>query len=190
MSRKPCHFYSKPGGCRHGATCHFAHDGPPGGGGETANPSPTKNNTLAAAVGGGGTIGDAPKGVCGYYWRTGECRRGFQCRYEHRRGPEANLTAESGPSSSGVFIPADIAPFLTSAAIARLSEPGTDALFLANTKARSPTEVHNLLKRFLYDSYRFRHTFDVYAFTSLLGDATTTNTTWVSHLRYFESDSV
>ena len=78
-----------------------------------------------------------------------------------------------------------LASFLTGDALARLTEPGADALFVHSAKPRTPTDVHNLLKRFLQDDYRFRHTFDVYAFTSLLAEATTNNATWASTFRLY-----
>lgn len=185
MSRKAaCHFYNKPGGCRKGSHCPFAHSGPSGDpppSGATSNqdtPSastptnPRENNNISK---------DIPRGVCAFYWRTGECTRGFQCRYKHEQGSPENATAAMlGRSPTGLTIPAMLAPFLNSAALARLVEPGTDALFTLNPKPRSPSEVHNILKRFLIDGYSFRTVYDMYAFAGLLTDATSHNTSWVS----------
>ena len=180
MSRRSCRFYNKPGGCRNPG-CTYAHVDPAG----SNPPSPARNSEtqpgVASPQAGSATPGSVPKGVCRYYWETGECNRGFTCRARHEQPAAASTSAgASGRSSSGTMIPAALAPFLTNAALARLSEPGTDALFPTSSKPRSPSEVHNLLARFLYDNYHFRHAFDIYAFTSLLSDATSNNTTWVS----------
>ncbi|KAJ3544380.1 hypothetical protein NM688_g5751 [Phlebia brevispora] len=59
-------------------------------------------------------------------------------------------------------------------------DPGTDALFTPSTKARTPTEVHNQLKRFFYDNYQFRNSFDIYAFLGLLADASSNNSAWTT----------
>ncbi|THH30127.1 hypothetical protein EUX98_g4067 [Antrodiella citrinella] len=75
-------------------------------------------------------------------------------------------------------IPAGLAPFLTESGLARMNEMSADVLFTNSTKAKTPAEVHNFLKRFLYDSYQFRTSLDVYAFLLLLVDANTNNATW------------
>lgn len=171
----PCRFYNTLGGCRKGTQCTFAHS-PQAPSGSTA--ATTVKKTVASTTIGAIPTSSVPKGSCPFYWKTGDCTKGFKCRYKHEQDPATVRNQED--RRSGVNIPAALTPFLTASALSRLSAPGTDALFAPNTKARTPSEVHNLLKRFLYNDYRFRHALDVYAFASLLSDATSNNETWVS----------
>lgn len=60
----------------------------------------------------------------------------------------------------------------------------TDVLFPNSSQPKGPADVHNYLKRFLFDNFRFRSTFDVYAFSGLLAEANANNTSWVRMLVY------
>lgn len=174
MTRITCRFFNTPAGCRNGATCSFSHVQPSSAGRDEQSSA----STVAATPAASSANSPVPKGVCAFYWRNGDCNRGFQCRYRHDQ--ESTSPASSVNPRSGASSYQSLEPFLTGAALSRLNEPGTDALFSLNVQARSPSEVHNLLKRFLYDDYRFRHALDVYGFTSLLSNASSNNTTWVS----------
>lgn len=178
MSRRtPCRFYSRPGGCKR-ADCHFAHiaspsQGLPPAAGTPIASSGTRPFARTADVT-ASTGAPVPYGTCAYYWRTGECNRGFSCRYKHDRSPNLQARSSTRPTAASV-----IAPFLARESLGRLFDAGSDALFSSSTKPRSPTDVHNSLKRFLFDAYAFRHVPDIYAFLSLLGDATSNNSSWV-----------
>ena len=177
-NRRVCTFYNKPGGCRRGASCHFLHETP------SATSSRGQTGGVASASAGLANFSDVPKGFCIAFWTKGECYKGFQCRYKHTSNPsisnESSTTARQASSTTATGVPASLAPFLTNDALARLTEPGSDVLFSPNTNTRTPSDVHNLIKRFLFDDYRFRHVLDIYAFASLLTEATTNNTHWVS----------
>jgi hypothetical protein len=43
----------------------------------------------------------------------------------------------------------------------------------------SPNEIHNHLKRFLRDDFRFEKTFDIYGFMVPLGSLDTSGPNWV-----------
>lgn len=182
MSRKtPCRFYSRPGGCKR-ADCHFAHIASPSPGSPPAADSPIASSgtrpsartTDATAS----TSAPVPPGTCSYYWRTGECNRGFGCRYKHDRSPDLQAQSPAQPTAQPTAA-SSIAPFLTQEGLSRLFDVGSDALFSSSTKPRSPTDVHNSLKRFLWDEYAFRHAPDIHAFLGLLADATSNNSSWV-----------
>lgn len=178
MSKAPCHFYHKPGGCRYGAGCKFAH----------MDPSPQPNNATASTrdspevadssgASTASTVSPTPPGTCLFYWKTGDCKRGFQCRYKHQRPSDiASTPAVASPPTSA----AALLPFLTSTGASRLLESGSDALFGGNRKPKSPSEVHNYLKMYLREGYQFRNAFDMHSFLALLSDATSSNSTWVS----------
>ncbi|TCD60036.1 hypothetical protein EIP91_010850, partial [Steccherinum ochraceum] len=182
MSREICRFHGTPAGCRRGNTCNFLHVDDaraprmatrgrirPGRGGAPSR-APTGNNT--------NTNDGVPPNVCSFFWKTGDCTRGFRCRASHVVDPAR--AAAAGDTTVASSIPADLAPFLTDAGLARLIDNSTDVLFGTSTKPKSPAEVHNFLKRFLYDNYQFRNTLDVYSFLALLNDANTNNTSWSS----------
>ncbi|KAG5638466.1 hypothetical protein H0H81_012531 [Sphagnurus paluster] len=55
-----------------------------------------------------------------------------------------------------------ISPFLTEGGLSKLNVSGTDIFFAPPTKALSPNEAQNSLRRYLFDDFRFRKTFDVH----------------------------
>ncbi|GJE94480.1 P-loop containing nucleoside triphosphate hydrolase protein [Phanerochaete sordida] len=165
MSKVPCHFHLKPGGCRNGANCKFSHiDRPP-----NVATSEGSSTTTAPPV---------PPGKCIFYWRTGDCKRGFQCRYKHEQPVESSL---SPPGVAAASNNADaLLPFLTPAGISRLLETGSDSLFAGSSKPKTPSEVHNYLKMYLRDDYHFRGALDMHSFLALLSDATSNNVSWTT----------
>ncbi|KAF8210466.1 P-loop containing nucleoside triphosphate hydrolase protein [Mycena galopus ATCC 62051] len=158
MSRGPCHFYNKAGGCRRGTACGFSHAGSSSGqSGRAADPSPGPRR---------GPPPKAPSGVCNYYWSTGSCRREFDCKFQHTQNP--SLSSSPSPSSASTFLPSTapnpLAPFLTESGLAKLNGSSTDIFFAPPTRALSPNGIHNMLKKFLRDDFRFSKTFDIYGF--------------------------
>ena len=136
------------------------------------------------SLGGAQTLGSAsaPPGVCRTFWIGGECRYGFQCRYRHelspRHAPAAPLSHAQGTATAAVDT---IAPLLNAGGLAKLTERSTDSFFAADSSRQlGPSEVHNHLKRYLFDNYRFRHVLDMYSFVKLIGNASVNNELWVS----------
>nr|GAT43007.1 predicted protein [Mycena chlorophos] len=150
----PCHFYNKPSGCRHGDSCKFEHIASASGSSSAhkgpAPASPTKHKN---------PLPKAPIGTCDFYWNKGSCTREFSCRYKHTRNPA--LAPASGADAS--LPPTWRHPFSPS------NRPSKDL---------SPTEIHDALKRFRWDSFRFVKTFDVYAFVGLLSSVDTSGPLW------------
>lgn len=179
MSRRPtCRLYGTSAGCRK-TNCRFSHINP----GPVTGPSTSAAHRPGGSASSSGAINDVdvPKGICRAFWKTGACNKGFDCRYRHEQDPaKASSRSDTGQTTSGVTIPEVLVPLLNAAALARLTEPGSDSLFVPSTKPRTPTEVHNQLKRFLYDNFHFNHVFDIYAFLGLLSEASSQNTSWVS----------
>ena len=180
MSRQPCRFFNSPSGCRR-SDCRFAHVSAPQAGSSPPDVRDGIGTTAKAPAISPAASSAMPNGTCSFYWKTGNCNRGFQCRYKHDLCPELRVRANTSPTSStSTFGGASaLAPFLTPAGLARLSGVGSDALFSPAPKPRTPSEVHNTLKRFLYDDYAFRNALDAYAFLNLINSATTTNSSWV-----------
>ena len=61
-----------------------------------------------------------------------------------------------------------------------MSGTGTDVFFFPDSNEVSPTVAHNAMKKFLFDDFRFRTTFEIYAFLKPLSSAHTGNNSWVS----------
>ncbi|KAH9839366.1 P-loop containing nucleoside triphosphate hydrolase protein, partial [Rhodofomes roseus] len=171
--REPCRFFSSPGGCRRGLACRYAHDR------ASASRGPDRSSSLGGAQQNSGSA-SAPPGVCRAFWADGECRHGFQCRYKHIPSPQ-HVHPLTGGSAQGAVPSAieTLAPLLTEGGLARLTERSTDGFFATDpSKQLTPSELHNYLKRYLFDDYRFRHVLDIYSFLNLIGNASANNAKW------------
>ncbi|KAJ7651473.1 hypothetical protein DFH06DRAFT_1207067 [Mycena polygramma] len=170
MSRRPCHFYNKPGGCRRGEDCGFSHDSAsPGSAPRAAGSSPAPRQE---------TIPNAPAGICRMYWSNGNCRHEYKCRFKHTQCPSSSPSPSAPPSSGPSIAANSLAPFLTEAGLAKLNSSGTDIFFPPPAKALSPNEIHNSLKRFLFDNFRFQKTFDIYSFLVPLASIDASGPSW------------
>ena len=184
MSRAPCRFFNTPSGCGKGSQCPFVHSSP----NDTTRPvrSPTPGNVAPPqSANRPSGNGNSPPGVCKYFWDTGKCKREFSCRYKHTQqagrttpppAPSPSATAQSTSES----VLKRVAPFLTEQGLSKMSGSGTDGFF-AQDDSLSPSEAHNTLKRYLSDYFRFKTTFEVYAFLRPLNSATASNAGWVRH---------
>jgi hypothetical protein len=173
MSQRPCTFFNTPRGCRRGDHCRFLHNTA-----STSLPSPVtpRSNSPSSET----SPTKTPPGACNFYWTSGKCKREFACRFRHIQSSPTDNTGVRTQGSPGMSIDA-VAPFLTADGLARVTGSGTDVYFAPDSsRDLSPTEAHNALKRYLFDDYRFRMTFDIYAFLKPLSSAHTANTSWVS----------
>lgn len=184
MSHRPCVFFNTPNGCRKGSNCRFSHDNA---GTSAQRPSsPSTPSVRQAQSRPGGNLPSsperAPPGVCNFYWTSGNCKREFGCRFRHTQPSPAESQEVRLQGTLQTSLDA-LAPFLTEDGLARVTGIGTDVYFPADSsKDLSPTEAHNALKRFLFDDFRFRMTYDIYSFLKPLSSAHTANTSWVSLL--------
>lgn len=176
-NKKPCRWFSNPGGCRYGSSCRFSHDLPSG----TRSTSPQSMASNGSQH--ESQSGSAPPGVCRTFWNTGKCRFEFSCRYRHSRQSEAHASSGRGGSPVAMSMaPAPIeviAPFLTDAGLAKISGPGADA-FSSSNRQLDPQVTQAQLRRFLTDDFRFHSTNQIYPFVSLLNNASSENRSWVS----------
>lgn len=172
MVRGPCKFFNSPQGCNRGESCVFQHQ--TAGSSSTGLTSPTRSRISAP--------GDRPPGACDFFWKNGSCKREFDCRYRHVQSdtPSQTDSSRSPYRSTLAPVPTTLLSLLGPTGLAKINGLSTDVFFPSTLSPLSPTQIHNLLKRFLYEDYRFRKTTDVYAFLSLLAHANpTSNTTWV-----------
>ncbi|KAI5123686.1 hypothetical protein M0805_001714 [Coniferiporia weirii] len=165
--KKPCSFYSRPGGCRHGNRCHYEHVDPTGGRREKGLSSgntrqPTQNTPRA------------PPGICNFYWSQGSCNRGFGCAFKHESSSQVTGNSSASAGSQGLET---TAPFLTATGLSRISGSGADVLRSSPAKL-DPQQTQDHLRRFLRDDYQFRTSMQMHAFVGLLLNATSTNSKW------------
>ena len=159
MSRRtPCRFHQSLGGCRKGQDCDFLHTGPSGGSAvspprEVSASDPTTPRLVPVT-------GRAPNGICNEFWVTGQCKRNFECRYQHERQT----------------------PLIRRSPAASVTTPGVSV-----TPRFDATAVHNHLGKFLKDHYRFASPHDIYAFVRLIGYATKENNWVCSHFTVISS---
>ncbi|KAJ8523127.1 hypothetical protein ONZ45_g408 [Pleurotus djamor] len=169
MSRPPCRFFNKPGGCHRGNQCTFAHTTPP-----SRRSSDAVNSSASSSQ------VNTPPGACRLYWTSGTCRHEFKCRFNHV-SPDSPPVA---PPSRRFTLPDDsvadqVAPFLTKDGLVKLlGSGGTDSYFANPAKPLSPNQAHTAIKRFLYDDFRFRKNTDVYAFMLPINSASSHNDLW------------
>jgi len=165
MSRRPtCKFLNTPRGCRQGPNCKFSHDRSATPNSPVVRPSGSQSSPARSQ--------NTPAGVCNFYWSRGDCNRGFECRFKHINSNRSQAASLSQGSAT-------TAPFLAEGGLANITGSGVDAFFSNPDRPLSPAEAHNHLRRFLFDDYRFRKPFDVYAFLVPFNSANSSNTSWV-----------
>lgn len=176
MSQRPCSFHNSPRGCKNGVNCRFSHTTGPV---IPSSPGTSARSSVGRNVRAQPPPSNAPPGICNFFWSSGRCNREFACRFRHELRDQG-LAASSSTTSRLPSNIDDIAPFLTEAGLAKLNSAGSDIFFSSPTNTMSPNQVHNSLKRFLFDDFRFRKTFEVYAFLTPLNSANSSNLSWVS----------
>ena len=175
--KQPCRFYQK-GHCRSGDKCRYPHIQA----GESPGPStsaPSPRNRPSELLNLPEASSPLPSGVCSFYWKTGRCKREFECKFKHIRCDDGPEITPQRPKFNLAGNDA-IAPFLTEQGLAKINGIATDGFFEeGEMTSLSPTEAHSRFKRFLSDTFRFKSTFEVYSFLVPLSSASCHNPLWV-----------
>ncbi|CDO69109.1 hypothetical protein BN946_scf185042.g11 [Trametes cinnabarina] len=172
-----CRHYRSPGGCRFGDRCKFSHDqggsapsrassspaaSPARSRSQTPLPaSPPSRNRAPAGV---------PRNVCQFFWSTGSCAKNFECNYRHVRQtgvsdpPTDSSQALQGEQELDFFSPDGLA-----ASVGSVREDRYNL---------NPSEVHNHLRDFTHDRYRFEHAAQIQGFVRILGSVNDGNKNW------------
>ena len=172
MSRRVCRYNETREGCRKGDSCQFLHSGP-------SSRESRESGASSARQPPARPTSKAPRGVCNFYWEHGQCKREFDCRFEHRINPSigSENTRHHAASPSAVD---SIAPYLTEAGLAKLTGSGTDGFFSLEPSSRlSPHQVQQHLRTYIADQYRFPGPLQIYTFLKIINCATTNNSSWV-----------
>ncbi|KAH8119264.1 P-loop containing nucleoside triphosphate hydrolase protein [Phellopilus nigrolimitatus] len=201
---RECRFFSTRGGCLKGSQCTFAHGSPierderarPDPGGTLGSSPPSPRQTRERNITANAIDTPAPNGVCRIFWKHGNCKREFGCRFRHESPSNAEpahadsshlsnrnwrtgrgLEGDDNPRTQELEI---IAPFLTDAGLAKMSGSGSDVFASggATGKKLNPQEMQGQLRIFLFDDYRFRSTTQMCGFASLLSNASAMNNSW------------
>ncbi|PIL26781.1 hypothetical protein GSI_11117 [Ganoderma sinense ZZ0214-1] len=185
-----CRQYGSPQGCRFGNRCKFSHDlagsapsrGPSS---PSASSSPSRNRSQTSAPGppgrstrgrGGGPVPQGlPRNVCQFYWTSGACDRAFDCTFQHIRGGGQAVTAEettAAQAGDGTQEDDGVDFFSPEGLAAGAGSVREDR------HGMNPSEVHNHLKEFLRDNYRFESAAQVQGFVRVLASVNDRNKSW------------
>ena len=184
-----CRFYGTANGCRYGSSCRYSHDpsqsttprGPSSSSGQSSpwrSRSQASNSqsspTLYGARGGFKPSG-LPHNACQFYWTSGSCNRGFDCSFRHVRGGQAIGAQETTAAQSGDDNEEDdTLDFFSPQGLAASAGSVREDRHTLN-----PSEVHNHLKEFLRDNFRFESAAQVQGFVRVLASVNDRNKTWV-----------
>jgi hypothetical protein len=117
---------------------------------------------------------DVPRNMCQFFWTTGACVRGFGCSYRHVK----QTGTASTPSQTAEATPADdedsTIDFFSPEGLAISAGSVREDRHCLN-----PSEVHNHLKEFLRENYRFDTAAQVQGFVRVLASVNDRNKTWV-----------
>ncbi|KAI9068435.1 hypothetical protein FKP32DRAFT_1561707 [Trametes sanguinea] len=173
-----CRGFGTRGGCRFGDRCRFSHDR----GGSASlrgSPSPATSPALSRSQtplpvsppSQNRAPAGVPRNVCQFFWSTGSCARNFECNYRH-----VKQTGASEPPSTAVGNPQgeEDVDFFSPDGLARNVGSVREDRFNLN-----PSEVHNHLRDFTRDRYRFDNAAQIQGFVKILGSVNDGNKNWV-----------
>ncbi|KAH7108419.1 P-loop containing nucleoside triphosphate hydrolase protein [Auriculariales sp. MPI-PUGE-AT-0066] len=163
MSRRVCDFYSKPGGCRQGTRCTFAHIGPNGG-----QSSVTASSSSAAIS--SPSLPPVPNNVCRYFWQSGTCRFGAGCRYRHHRRHDEQPSSPAGAARKAVVVQQAALP-LAYGAGSDFANPPTQQL--------TPQMAHQYLAPVLRPNTVLSESPRIYSFLNVLTSAVEGSDFWL-----------
>ncbi|TFK23669.1 P-loop containing nucleoside triphosphate hydrolase protein [Coprinopsis marcescibilis] len=166
--KQPCRYFRTNRGCDKGGSCHFSHTQGSNGTSNSQRPSQSSNRGRSDKP---PALPQPPHGVCRLFWSTGNCERAFDCRFKHI---QKDHTATRVAQQTGTTT----MPFLELGGYSKVATAGSDAFQSLPSRTMDPNEAHNALKRFLGDTYRFKTSFDVYAFLVPLNSANSTSNVW------------
>ncbi|OSD04967.1 hypothetical protein PYCCODRAFT_1475560 [Trametes coccinea BRFM310] len=178
MSQRPgrCRGYGTRGCCRFGDRCKFSHDRG-GSASSRGSPSPAASPALSRSQtplpvsppSNSRAPASVPRNVCQFFWSTGSCARNFECSYRHvkQTGPVEGPTTAVGVSQAE-----DIDFFSPDGLAISVGSVREDRFNL------NPSEVHNHLRDFTRDRYRFDKAAQIQGFVRILGSVNDGNKNW------------
>ncbi|RPD60417.1 hypothetical protein L226DRAFT_469457 [Lentinus tigrinus ALCF2SS1-7] len=171
----PCRLFNTPKGCHYGKRCKFSHDRSSSSrSSPSPAPSPARSRSQTPAPQSPRSPGKPPSGiprnVCQFFWTSGACSRGFECSYRHVKqvgtgeGDGATAAQADEDAALDFFSPEGLA---ISAGSVREDRHNLN-----------PSDVHNHLKDFLRDNYRFDSAAQIQGFVRILASVNDRNKSW------------
>ena len=148
----PCRLFRSPTGCHFGKKCKFSHDLSSTSGTRNPQQQPRQNTSSSSNPSTpktrSGRSGNAPRNVCDFYWKTGQCNRGFDCTFKHQKNtaPQPGSTNVAGGAGDGEDEDAanEALEFFTMDNLTQMAGVG-----LHSTQEGTPEHAHNSIKRYL-----------------------------------------
>jgi len=184
-----CHFVGSQGGCRYGKKCKFSHDVGSTSGTRTQPQSPGRNApssptpaTPRTQPGRGGK--SAPRNVCGFYWNTGQCNRGFDCTFKHQK----NTNLQPGDTNVAGRVEDEEGAANVALGFFTVNNPTQMAgVGLDSTQEGTPGGVHSSIKRYLGGG-SLNNPADMRPLISILASINRRNHSWVRAISPFTKD--
>ncbi|KAI0816803.1 hypothetical protein BC628DRAFT_1334253 [Trametes gibbosa] len=176
MSQRPplCRTFNTPQGCRFGNRCKFLHDRSTRSSQGTLSPvtSPPRSRCQTPLPQGARVASGVPRNVCQFFWSTGACARGFECSFRHvkQSGPSPLPGQQTDCNTSKHSQSEEVDFFSTEGLTAGSTQEDRHSL--------NPSDVHNHLKEFTHDKYRFDGASQIHGFVRLLGSINDNNKAW------------
>ncbi|KAF5371454.1 hypothetical protein D9757_009973 [Collybiopsis confluens] len=151
-SRLLCRFINTPEGCKRGKRCSFSHDLSIGSsssrssGGAAARDNRSNRTPLSPSAP-NRREGGAPRNVCDFFWKTGQCTRGFDCTFKHLQKSNGDSTPQHDTPPPNTQEDLD---FSTTEGLADINNIVPDPQFRLN-----PIQAHNEIKEFVSEYYSF-----------------------------------
>jgi hypothetical protein len=182
--KDPCRFLGSQEGCRYGKKCKYSHDlgsSSPQSPGQNAPPSPTLATLRNRPRRSGNP---APKNVCDFYWKNGQCNRGFDCTFRHQKNtnPQPGGTNVAGEVEDEEDTANSALEFFTVDNLTQMAGVG-----LHSTQERTPENVHNSIKRYLGGG-SLNKPADMKPLISILASVNRRNHSWVRVIPPFTQD--
>jgi hypothetical protein len=176
-----CKLFTSSQGCRFGDKCKFSHVIGAASSSRTSTPAVAKriqpdSSRTSSAHHPRGQADHAPRGICDFYWKTGQCNRGFDCTFQHSQIPSVvKVTAQVDEDAANIAL-----DFFTADGFADVSG-------VARHKDHDlkPADAHNSIKKYLHDDYTFASPLNMLSFVTILASINRRNKSWV---RFISSD--
>ncbi|KXN82335.1 NFX1-type zinc finger-containing protein 1 [Leucoagaricus sp. SymC.cos] len=171
-----CKLFNTSNGCRFGDRCKFSHvDGGTNSSRTSLSsaPSPARTPVPQSPQPLNKGLSGVPRNVCQFFWTSGACARGFECSYRHIKQADTTGVQSQVAEVIAVADEDDIVDFFSPEGLAI----GAGSL-LEDRHNLNPSEVHNHLKDFLRDNYRFCTAAQVTGFVRLLASVNDRNKAW------------
>ncbi|KXN80629.1 Helicase required for RNAi-mediated heterochromatin assembly 1 [Leucoagaricus sp. SymC.cos] len=172
-----CRFFHSPTGCRYGDQCRFSHTS--GGMNSSSAFSSSASWRERTSVPQSprspfGRPSGMPRNTCQFFWATGVCNRGFECSFHHIKKTGATSVQTQAAEDATGDDENGVTDFFSPEGLA----VGAGSV-REDRHNLNPSEVHNHLKEFLRDNYRFVTAAEIQGFVRVLASVNDRNKTWV-----------